>query len=153
MLQCLRIRLRFPSSLVKSRARTLSHITEPTLGQPIELGAPREHMRDMRKYQHRVAVWGGTGPDDQTAMRVSMPRITTVTVPAHTCQHVVMGPVATAMSAVNSFNLFPHTVDVVRRLDEDGLRADWTRVGRDMSRAMTSWSFVNGGKFHERKSG
>ena len=135
--------------------------TEPALAASIETDVVREHMRDMRKYQHRLAVWGGSGSNAGNDVRANVPaHYSFVSIPIHACSLRPLSALTTArLAAANtaliaeSFNLFPTTKDIIRRLDDDGVGADWTRVGRDISRALDLWKSNHSDEDHEREAG
>ena len=116
---------------------------EPTVGPAIESGNVRDHMRDMRKYRRHVAIWGG----------ISLPSTTISQLDLLTCKHVatVALPQNALLSGIRSIDLFPQSTRVLKRLESDGLRADWIRVGCDMRHALDLWSTSEPEYEHDRE--
>lgn len=86
----------------------------------------------MRKFQHHVAVWGAK-PSSRAG------NYWLVSHGQPTCKHVAMTlPSAAAFTAgITSIELFPTILNVFGRIEPDGLRADWVKVGDDLKHAMT----------------
>jgi hypothetical protein len=48
-----------------------------------------------------------------------------------------------AGSVMSSFDFFPSLKDLGRRLDRDGLAADWARIGCDLHNAVAHWEVIS----------
>jgi hypothetical protein len=114
----------------------LTHIEERSTRPRLEAGAGEGHMSVMRKYHDRLAVFAGVrapaGPATLTIEKTGVGGAVTA------CSHL-----PTSVNTANSFwtgmtslDMFPSTFGTVRMFTSDGLRTDWTCVGRDMRRAM-----------------
>lgn len=119
----------------------------PTISQPqqdalVESGGLREHMYDMRKFQHQVAVWGQRGTGTNFTSYISTPslRLAADGKPFRTSGHSGRA----FLDGMLSITLFPDATEVLSRIEPNGLRADWVKVGSDMRRAMDTWSSENG---------
>lgn len=89
-------------------------------------------MQDMTRFNHRrIALYG--------AVRSSFfDHISSVASPP-TCKHIANSVLADRLSfwvGMRSLQLFPTLADAVCRIERDGLRADWEKVGHDVRRVM-----------------
>lgn len=84
-------------------------------------------MSGMRKFGN-VSVWGHVAPTKVHSVSLTTPSVTV-------CKHAFGGvfhPRESLSKGMFTFSLVPNLRDVVARLEPDGLRADWLKVGHDM---------------------
>jgi len=114
-------------------------------------------MRDMRKYHHGFAVWGGKAPNAVNAMRHGVPvsyqqgSFKTTAIP---CTYYVDGCKSASkafVSGMTSIDLFPTTGDIMQRIGKGGVRSDWQRIAEDLRRALDAWAAETGAHRRERE--
>lgn len=92
----------------------------------------------MRKYQSHFAGWHFTAPTDvcvQYASSTSSPAKSY----AKAARHLLVGSARYPSGVGCAFDLFPDLTVVLKRLPADGVAHDWSRVGRDLEKAMEAW--------------
>jgi hypothetical protein len=91
-----------------------------------------EHMSAMRKFQHQITVLGAKAPAQGTFVSAAYHPPSAPMV-AH---HVTFSPMGSFVGGALSFDLFPTTTDLLRKIERDGVRSDWQKVGSDLRKSM-----------------
>lgn len=100
-------------------------------GEPaVDTGESSEHMRAMRRYQNNIHIWGGNRPEVGGFLLALLGAPCKHTLDSTGSKHDFL------LKGMTEFAILPNLSEVVCRLEPDGVRADWEKVGRDISFAM-----------------
>jgi len=105
----------------------------------VENDRQREHIQTMRKFHHNITIWGHRGSAGMKAgdySSVSLPYVSTA------CKNIARhsSPYNSIAEGVRSITMFPDVTEILGRLEPNGVRADWLKVGCDLRRAMDVWT-------------
>lgn len=109
----------------------MTQISETKTGKAIADRHSGDHIRNMRRYNQKAAIFRGTLPtsfriaDFSGSYEVS-------------CKHfpTVASINASFWEGMRSVDFFPSTISVLGKIEPNGLMADWVNIGKDMRKGM-----------------
>ena len=105
--------------------------SETKTGKAIAVRLSGDHIRSMRRYNQRAAIFRGALPagfkiaDVGSHHEVSYKQFPTVA-----------NINASFWEGMRSVDFFPSTISVLEKIEPNGLMADWVNIGKDMRKSM-----------------